>query len=139
LTALVIDASVTLGWYFPDETNPTAEAARRHFDTASASVPGLWWFEIRNALVVGERRGRIDATQTAEILAQLDALPIHFDRKPDSGAILALARAHGLTFYDAAYLELARRLDAPLATVDRELARAARAAQLALLGEGELR
>ena len=139
MTTLVIDASVTLGWYFPDETDPTTEAARRHFATDSASVPGLWWFEIRNALIVGERRGRIDATQTAEILAQLDALPIHLDHTPDGGAILALARVHGLTFYDAAYLELARRLDAPLATLDRQLARAARAAKVPLLGEGEVR
>jgi predicted nucleic acid-binding protein len=131
---LVVDASVTLGWYFPDETNSTTEAARRHFATDSVSAPGLWWFEIRNALIVGERRGRLDPTQTAEILAQLDALPIHLDRTPDGGAILALARAYRLTFYDAAYLELARRLDAPLATLDRQLVTAARAAAVPLLG-----
>jgi predicted nucleic acid-binding protein len=131
---LVIDASVTLGWYFPDETNSTTEAARRHFATDSVIAPGLWWFEIRNALIVGERRGRLDPTQTAEILAQLDALPIHLDRTPDGGAILALARAYRLTFYDAAYLELARRLDAPLATLDRQLVTAARAAAVPLLG-----
>lgn len=61
--ALVIDASVTLGWYFPDETNPTAEAVRRRFATDSAVAPGLWWYEIRNALIAGERRGRIDAAR----------------------------------------------------------------------------
>jgi predicted nucleic acid-binding protein len=134
LTTLVIDASVALGWYFPDETNPTTEAARRHFADDSVIAPGLWWFEIRNALIVGERRGRLDATQTAEILAQLDALPIELDRVPDGSAILALARAHRLTFYDAAYLELAIRLDAPLATLDRQLATAARVAAVPLLG-----
>jgi predicted nucleic acid-binding protein len=130
---LVIDASVALGWYFPDEINRTAEAARRHFATNRAIAPSLWWFEIRNALVMGERRGRIDATQTVEILAQLDALPIHLDREPDGGAILAVAREYQLSFYDAAYLELARRLDAPLATLDRQLAAAARAAAVSLL------
>ena len=93
----------------------------------------LWWFEVRNALLVGERRGRMDATQVAEIVAQLDALPIHLDREPDGHAIIALARAHRLTFYDAAYLELARRLDAPLATLDRKLAAAARAAAVPLV------
>jgi predicted nucleic acid-binding protein len=41
--------------------------------------------------------------------------------------------------YDAAYLELALRIDAPLVTLDRQLARAARAAKVPLLGEGELR
>lgn len=139
MTTLVIDASVALGWYFPDESNPTAESARRHLLTEQAVAPGLWWFEIRNALLVGERRGRIDATQTAEIIAQLDALPIDLDREPDGSAILALARAHRLTFYDAAYLELALRADAPLATSDRQLASAARAAQVPLLGGRDLR
>jgi predicted nucleic acid-binding protein len=132
--ALVIDASVTLGWYFPDENNATAEAARRQFATDKAVAPGLWWYEIRNALIAGERWGRIDAAQTAEILAQLDALPIQLDREPDGNAILALARAHRLTFYDAAYLELAHRLGARLATLDRQLAAAARAARVPLLG-----
>jgi len=126
---------MVLGWYFPDETKPAAEAARRQFATTGAAVPALWWFEVRNALIVGERRGRIDVTETTEILAQLAALPIHIDREPDGHAIITLARAHRLTFYDAAYLELARRLDAPLATLDRQLAAAARAAAVPLLGE----
>jgi len=132
---LVVDASMVLGWFFPDETKPAAEAARRQFATTGAVVPALWWFEVRNALIVGERRERIDVTQTAEILAQLVALPIHIDREPDGDAVMALARAHRLTFYDAAYLELARRLDAPLGTLDRHLTAAARAAAVPLLGE----
>jgi predicted nucleic acid-binding protein len=136
---LVFDASVTLGWYFPDESTPTADAARRHLATSGAIVPVLWWFEIRNALLVGERRARIDATQTMEILAQLDVLPIRMDQGRDSGSILALARAHRLTLYDAAYLELALRADVPLATLDQQLAAAARAARVPLLGEGDLR
>jgi predicted nucleic acid-binding protein len=135
---LVIDASLTLGWYFPDASNPAAESTRRYLATNQAVVPGLWWFEIRNALLVGERRGWIDATQTAEIIAQLEALPIDLDREPNGGAILSLARAHSLTFYDAAYLELALRADAPLATLDRQLARAACAVQVPLLGGGDL-
>ena len=53
--------------------------------------------------------------------------------------MLALARGHRLTIYDAAYLELALRADAPLATLDRQLASAARAARVPLLGEGDLR
>jgi predicted nucleic acid-binding protein len=104
-----------------------------------AVVPALWWFEVRNTLIVGERRGRLDAIQTTEILAQIEALPISRDREPDSEAVLALARAHRLTVYDAAYLELALRADLPLATLDRQLAAAARAVRVPLLGEGDLR
>ena len=103
----------------------------------AAVVPALWWFEVRNLLLVHEQRGRLDATGTAEFLADLGRLPVQIDREPDSGAILELARAYRLTFYDAAYLELARRLDAPLATLDRQLTAAARAAQVALLGEDD--
>jgi predicted nucleic acid-binding protein len=136
---LVVDVSATLGWYFLDEITPTAEAARRNLVLGGAVVPALWWFEVRNTLIVGERRGRLDAIQTSEILAQIEALPISRDREPDSEAVLALARAHRLTVYDAAYLELALRADLPLATLDRQLAAAARAVRVPLLGEGDLR
>lgn len=132
---LVVDASVVLGWYFPDELTPTTEAARRHVAAMGGAVPVFWWFEIRNVLVVGERWGRVDATQTAQILAQLEALPIHLDRNPNGSSTLTLARAHRLTFYDAGYLELARRLDAPLATLDQALATAARAAHVSVMGD----
>ena len=100
-----------------------------------AIEPVLWWFEVRNALLMNERRGRLEPSQTAEILARLARLPIVLDHEPIGDAVLALARAHRLTFYDAAYLELAYRRDAPLATLDRQLAAAARAAAVRLLGE----
>jgi predicted nucleic acid-binding protein len=98
-------------------------------------VPALWWLEVRNALITNEQGGRIEAAQTAEILAHLATLPIRIDREPSSETVLALARAHRLTVYDATYLELARRLGLPLATLDRPLALAARAAAVALLDE----
>ncbi len=132
---LVVDASVVGCWCFPDEADPIADVAFDQLGATTAVVPALWWFEVRNLLLVNERRGRLDAAGTAEFLADLGRLPIHIDREPDSDAILALARAHRLTFYDAAYLELARRLDAPLATLDRQLAAAARGAAVPLLAE----
>jgi predicted nucleic acid-binding protein len=131
----VLDASVTLNWYFADEIAPAADAAFAGIATRDAVVPVLWWFEIRNALVMNERRGRLDAARTVEILAHLETLPIRADSAQDSETILALARMHRLTVYDAAYVELARRLDAPLATLDQALAAAARAAAISLLGE----
>ena len=123
----VLDALVTATWCFPDEEHETAEAAFDRLDGDEAVVPALWWFEIRNILVVNERRGRIDAAETACFLADLERLSTRIDRDPDSEAVLGLARKHNLTGYDAAYLELARRLDLPLATLDRALAAAARA------------
>jgi predicted nucleic acid-binding protein len=67
-------------------------------------------------------------------LADLEALSIRIDRAPESDVVLAFGRTHRLTIYDAAYLELARRSGLPLATLDQQLARAARAESVPLLG-----
>jgi len=136
---VVVDASITVAWYLGEEEAATAHVVLQRLGQTQALAPSLWWFEVRNALLANERRGRIDTTQTAEILAHLVKLPIQLVREPNGDAILALARTHGLTIYDAAYLELALRADAPLATLDRQLARAARVAQVPLLGERDLR
>jgi predicted nucleic acid-binding protein len=135
--AFVLDASVALSWYFTDETSSLGELAFERIRGSEAVAPVLWWFEIRNALLASERRGRIGAAQTTAILTSISALPIRLDATERDEPILALARIHRLTFYDAAYLELAHRLSAPLATLDRALARAAHAAAVPLLGEGE--
>jgi predicted nucleic acid-binding protein len=131
---LVLDSSIVGCWCFPDESSPVADAAFEQVEPEGAIVPLLWWFEVRNVLVINERRGRIDPPGSAAFLADLETLPITFDRQSDSATVLALAREHRLTVYDAAYLELARRLEAPLATLDRRLAAAARAAGVALVG-----
>ena len=136
--SLILDASIVGSWCFPDEANTVADAAFALLGADEGSVPALWWFEVRNILLMGERRGRIDPAGTAEFLADLEGLPIRTDRRPDGATVLALARVHRLTFYDAAYLELAHRLSAPLATLDRALARSARAASVSLLGEEEV-
>jgi predicted nucleic acid-binding protein len=130
----VLDASVALSWYFTDEAAPTADVAFERLRTSDAVAPVLWWFEIRNALLASERRGRITDSQTAEILASLDMLPVRLDAGQRSDPILALARAYRPTFSAAAYLELARRLEAPLATLDRALAAGAQAAGVTVLG-----
>lgn len=130
----VLDASVTAAWCFPDENSDTAQAAFDGLADDEAVVPALWWFEIRNILVVNERRGRIDPSETAAFLADLARLPLRIDRKPDGDVVLALTRKHRLTAYDAAYLELARRFGAPLATLDKALATAARADGVPVIG-----
>lgn len=131
---LVVDSSVVGCWCFPDETSPVADAALAAAAVEQVVVPAIWWFEVRNLLLTGERHDRIDPIATAGFLADLETMSIGIDRAPVSEAILALARRHRLTVYDAAYLELARRLGAPLATLDRKLAAAARAAGVALVG-----
>ena len=132
----VIDASVVASWCFPDESHPTAEMALRRLKNERATAPVLLWFELRNVLLIGERRGRLNETQTAQFLRHVSNLPIEIDREPDQVAALSLARAHRLSFYDAAYLELAQRKSMPIATLDDALLDAARAEKIALVGAG---
>jgi predicted nucleic acid-binding protein len=135
----IVDASVTVSWYLAEESAPTGRQAFNQLGVAGAAAPILWWFEVRNALVVNERRGRLDAAATVGILAHLERLPIRLDVDQNGDTVLALARAHRLSVYDAAYLELALRADLPLATLDRQLAAAAGAARVRLLNDGSLR
>ena len=97
-----------------------------------AVVPALWWFEVRNILVVNERRGRIEVTDSDAFLSDLARLPVRIDNNPNDRLVVTLARRHGLTAYDAAYLDLAVRLAVPIATLDRALGTAARTEGLAL-------
>jgi len=131
--SFVVDASIALSWYLPGETSAVSEAAFARLRDADAIAPILWWLEIRNTLVISERRQRITPAQIIQILTRLGELPVRLDAAPDSETVLALARAHGLTVYDAAYLELALRLAIPLATLDRALAAAAPSAGVELL------
>ena len=94
----------------------------------------MWWYELRNVLVLGERQGRLTERATARFLRDISRLTITIDSSPNEAQVLTLARRHRLTVYDAAYLELAGREALPLATLDEELAAAARAEQVALIG-----
>ena len=123
--AFVLDASVTACWAFPDEHDLRADDALARIRTEEAIVPSLWWFEVRNILVVNERRKRITESGTNSFLREIDKLRFRVDREPDEAVILRLARTHRLTVYDAAYLELALRAAIPMATLDKDLAAAA--------------
>lgn len=125
VSALVLDASVTMAWLFDDEDEPRADAALTRTQSEVTLVPQLWHLELRNALLTAERRGRISVTEAEERLRFLLTLPVKTDAEPNLGAAFALAREHRLSFYDAVYLELAKRRMADIATLDAALARAA--------------
>ncbi len=130
MTRFVLDASVALSWCFEDEADAAADALLRSLDARTAVVPGLWSLEVVNVLLGAERRGRITAAGSGRFLRLIEALPIEVDAETPARAAregVVLARAHGLSAYDAAYLELAVRHGIPLATRDRALAAAARA------------
>lgn len=127
MSELAIDASVAASWLFDDESDQRADDALSVVSANGGIVPRHWHFEIRNALLMGERRGRIAPEQVAERLDGLRQIPLLTDAEPDLDAAMSLARAHSLSFYDAVYLELALRRGAALATLDGRLSRAAAA------------
>jgi predicted nucleic acid-binding protein len=132
----VIDASVTMAWCFDDEATPDTEGVLDQLSIEQAVVPALWQLEVTNVLLVAERRRRITEAQAARFLELLIHLPITVDATPtDLTAVLAAGRRHRLSAYDAAYLVLAERSAAPLATLDRTLATACRAAGVRLMIE----
>lgn len=133
MSRFVLDASVAGAWLLEDEDDPVADAAMSRLATELALVPQIWHLEVRNTLVVAERRGRVDAVGLEDGLRRVGELPLRTDTEPDLGTALALARRCRLAIYDALYLELALRADAPLATVDRGLASAAVAEGLRLI------
>jgi predicted nucleic acid-binding protein len=129
----VLDASVTIAWAFEDEDRTSASRVLLRMRTDEARVPGLWWYEVRNALIVNERRGRLVEADTLVFLRALRRLTVSIDHAAEEAQVLALARRHGLTVYDAAYLELAEREGIALATLDTTLARAASAERVEIL------
>lgn len=127
---LVVDASMALAWLFErnkKEEAKCAEQALLALSNTEVMVPPLWHTEIANALLVGERRKVVTEAQVIDYLNRLSQLPfITDDATPASRRdnVMALAREHGLTAYDATYLELALRTNATLASFDNKLVEA---------------
>ncbi|MHB0980925.1 MAG: type II toxin-antitoxin system VapC family toxin [Thermoleophilia bacterium] len=129
----VLDSSVTPAWVFEDEGaeaggDPAPDSLLTRLVREDARVPALWPLEVANALLVGERRGRLSRADSQRFVQLLAALPIEVDAETPGRSfrdVLPLAREQGLSTYDAAYLELALRIGVPLATRDAALVRAA--------------
>lgn len=138
MSHFVLDASVAVAWLLSEKTASKAERALLRLEDDEALVPHLWHLELRNGLLVASRRGRLTADELTERLNALRGLPIRTDTEPDLTLAFVLAEKHGLSFYDAVYLELAIRHSAPMATLDRTLARAADAEGLPLICDSTL-
>ena len=129
MARLVLDASVTMAWCFIDEQDEFADRVLEVLVAGGvAVVPSIWSIEVTNAIVIGERRQRVSESEVARFLGLIEALPIDADPQTSSRSFMAtlpLARTQRLSAYDAAYLELAMREGAILATLDARLKAAA--------------
>ena len=131
--SFVLDASVTACWCFPDEPSAAADAAMGRLIDEEALVPPVWTLEIRSIPVVNERRGRVGPGDTNAFLRDISLLPIRVRDGADAESLPEPARRHDLTTCDTAYLCLAVQASAPVATLDRSLARAVQAEGLQVI------
>jgi predicted nucleic acid-binding protein len=133
LSRAVIDASVVLGAFLPDEFVPKARSLFAKAESIEFHVPQIWHVETGNALLMANRRGRIDASMLTALLRDLSGFEVVQDERTSRNAwsqTLTLALKHRLTLYDASYLELALRLGSQLATLDARLAAAAKSEEV---------
>lgn len=133
----VMDCSWSSALFLPDENSGKVESFFLHQkkQTISIHVPPLWWNETTNVLLSAMKRNRLSPAAALEILQMLDQLSPSTDQeygKEIAERALGLGREHGLSGYDAAYLELAMRKQATLLTLDNALAKTAKAIGLAV-------
>ena len=137
----VLDASMALAWLFEREKANEADCAEQALlaiEHVEALVPALWHTELANALLVGERRRVVTEAQVIDYLSRLSLLPIITDDAVPASRrdlVMALAREHELSAYDATYLELALRTNRGMATFDDKLADAMRRAGGKVFGD----
>jgi len=127
--SFVVDNSVVMSWCFKDETNRFADAVLDRLEETSALVPSIWPLEVVNVLLVAERKKRLSEADSVRFITLLSQLPIIIEQERSEGVmmdLLGLARAHNLSSYDAAYLDLCMRKGLPIATLDTRLKEAAK-------------
>jgi predicted nucleic acid-binding protein len=128
LRQLVVDCSVVMSWCFEDEVDTYADSILDQLSESEAIVPSIWPLEVANVLLVAERRSRLTQAESLQFVGLLGELPIAIDEETSRHALseaFLIARQHNLSSYDAAYLELAMRRGAVLATRDERLKKAA--------------
>lgn len=136
MASFVLDASVAIAG-LSGEGSPEADRLVARAFQETVVVPSIWLLEVANILTLKVRRGTLPARDRLLALRSIRDFWLSIDlvepRSEQFESLIALADAHRLTTYDAAYLELAMRIGAPLATLDQALAKAARAESVELL------
>jgi len=135
LKYLVLDASCAIGWMVDNPTPRLALRALQLLQSGSIGVvPDLWHYEITNALVVAERRGRVSAQVVSGHINDIERLAAFLELSAATpSSLVTAARQSGLSAYDAAYFELASRRNLPLATLDEKLRAAAQKSGIELI------
>ena len=129
-SAFVADASVAVAWVHPGQATPDTDSMLEAIAVgATLEVPAIWPLEVANALTVLVRRRKLTVEDRRIAVSQLRELPVTVDHEMAALAFTTLsdlAAEHGLSVYDAAYLELALRRKFVLGCKDGPLRDAAR-------------
>ena len=134
----VLDNSVAMRWLLASHNKTDqqyAESVLQCLIDGEALVPHLWHLEAANVLLSAEKQQQLDISEVERFISQLENLPIQLDSLTARQAFnrtLSLSRAYKLSSYDGAYLELAIREGLPLATLDKDLKKAARQADISI-------
>jgi predicted nucleic acid-binding protein len=134
--SFVLDTSVTMAWCFENEATPYSAHVLDLLEGDAAVAPSIWPLEVVNVIRNAERRQRLSPADAARFLGLVSGLDITVETtslERAAGSVLDLARAHGLTSYDASFLDLAMREGLPLATLDARLRTAAEAAGVGMI------
>lgn len=134
--SFIIDCSMTMAWFFPDKATSATQSIQDRLISEAVLVPSLWYLEVTNVLAMAEKRKRTASADSAQFLQLLQKFDIQRDESWQSRAfdhLLPLCRSHGLTSYDAAYLDLAFRSQLSLASLDVDLKKAAKTLGISLL------
>lgn len=133
----VADSSVGVAWVVPSQATEASNRLRDDIESGTPfTVPGLWFFEVANTLLVLTRRGKIgdkECSLARRHLSHLGALVDEEGSRLAFGKISELAEKHALSVYDAVYLELSMRKGLPLASRDAALNKAAKASGIKAL------
>jgi len=138
MTSLVLDCSVAISWFMPDEANNYYITILEQVAEKGAVVPSIWHLEVGNVLLNAERNKRITPEQVGSAIYSLNELPIITDSLTSKNAwqeTMELAKYYNLSLYDASYLELAQRLNIPIATFDKQLKIAAKKKNITMITE----
>ncbi len=134
--SFVIDNSVVMSWCFKDEKNNYSDQILDKLEFSTAIVPSIWPLEVGNVLLVAERKNRLIQADSIRFIALLTELPIVVE--PESpgrmmNEIVNIARTYNLSTYDASYLDLAMRKGISIATLDKNLLKAAKQSKVSLV------
>ncbi len=124
----IMDCSIAAAMGLPDESSAIADAFLLQMENHNIWVPSLWWHEVGNVIVSARRRNRISDNDASGLIQLYGNLPVSTDTASGSGLMERIHRlsiTYQLSAYDAAYLELAERKQAGIATLDKKLRQAA--------------